>query len=180
MINFKSKITKKVLGYFLLNTEAELYLNEIAKKFAVDRGNLVKKLAEWQKERILEKSRRGNLSLYKINPSYPFLNELRGWARKSFGLEEELRSELKKINGLKEAYIFGSYAQNTMTPDSDIDLLLVGEHVSLDATRRIIPFMKKYDREINITDYTSKEFEVEKNKNDFLRAIFKKKTIKLA
>lgn len=46
MLNFRSKITQKVLAYFLLNPQIELYLNEIAAKFDVDRGNLVKKLAE--------------------------------------------------------------------------------------------------------------------------------------
>jgi len=47
MINFRSKnFLQKVLSYFLLNSEEEMYVNEMARKFAVDRGNLVRKLTE--------------------------------------------------------------------------------------------------------------------------------------
>jgi len=47
MINFKSKIAQKALGYFFVNPQAELYLNEMVREFDIDRGNLVKKLAEF-------------------------------------------------------------------------------------------------------------------------------------
>jgi len=102
MITFRSKIAQKVLGYFLLNSEAEMYVNEMAKKFAVNRGNLVRKLAEWEKAGILAKRQQGNLSLYRINKHYSLLEEMRRIAQKSFGLEGQLKKHLKKIKGLKK------------------------------------------------------------------------------
>ena len=77
MINFRSKITQKVLSYFLLNPEEEMYMNEMVRKFAVDRGNLVRKLSEWEKEGLLTKTKRGNLSLYTINKRYSLLEEMK-------------------------------------------------------------------------------------------------------
>lgn len=178
MINFKSKITQAVLGYFFINPRAEMYLNEMARKFKVDRGNLARKLAELETEGILLKNKKGNLSLYTINRQYPFLPELRKIFIKSFGLEPELKKALKRVKGLKTAIIFGSYARDKLSAESDIDLLLVGSHKFLDAQNEIIKLQSKIDREINIIDMTEAEFRRKKDE-DFLKNALSGKIIKL-
>ena len=178
MINFSSKITQKVLSYFFLNTDTEMYLNEIARKFEVDRANLSRKLNEWERAGILEKNKKGNLSLYKINKKYPLLSEMKIIIQKSFGIEKELAFDLKKNKGLKNAYIFGSYANNKLSQESDIDLLLVGSHDALKVQKDIVKLQKKYDREINIIDMDEKEFSKKRN-NELLKDIFNNKYIKI-
>jgi len=178
MINFRSKITQSVLSYFFLNTQAEMYLNEMTRKFQVDRGNLARKLAELEKEGVLVKNKKGNLSLYKINKNYPFLAETKKIFQKSLGLESLLREKLKKIKGLETAIIFGSYAKNRLSAESDVDLLLVGSHKAMDAHDAISELGEKLDREINAIDMTRKEFE-EKRKDDFLSNVLKEKYIQL-
>lgn len=178
MINFKAKITQAVLGYFFVNPQAEMYLNEMARKFKVDRGNLARKLAELEKEGILLKNKKGNLSLYTVNRAYPFLRELRRIFLKSFGLENELRRKLKSIKGIKSAIIFGSYAKDKLSAESDIDLLLVGSHKLLDAQSEIIKLQSRLDREINVIDMTEGEFHRKKNE-EFLKNALSGKIIKL-
>ena len=63
MINLNSKISQKVLSYFLLNPEEEMYLNEIVKKFDVDKRNLARAVKDWEKEGLFIKTTKGNLSL---------------------------------------------------------------------------------------------------------------------
>jgi len=178
MINFRSQITQKVLGYFLLNTESEMYLNEIAKKFEVDRGNLTRKLEEWKNEKILNKRKQGNLSIYSINKKYLFLKELKNIFLKSIGFEVELRNKLKQIKGIEKIIIFGSYTKNKLNSESDIDILIIGSHKFIEVQRIIIKFQKKYDREINVIDMTKKEFNLKKNDN-FLKNIFENKYIEI-
>jgi len=178
MINFKSKITEKVLGYFLVNLQAELYLNEMARKFNLDRGNLVKKLTEWEKEGILLKNKKGNLSLYTINRSYPFLPELKKIFKKSFGLEGALKEWLKNIKGIRAAIIFGSYAKDKLSAESDVDLLLIGSHNFLEAEREIVKLQERFDREINVIDMSEKEFDRKKGE-EFLKNVLSGKCIKL-
>jgi predicted nucleotidyltransferase len=178
MISFSSKITQKVLSYFLLNPDAELYLNEMARKFCVDRPNLSRKLAEWEGEGVLSKRQLGNLSLYKINRKYPLLSELKSTVKKSFGLEMELKKMLEKIKGIKEAVIFGSYAQDKMEMESDIDILLVGSHNFFETQKVIVSLQKKLDREINVIDMTEKEF-VKAKKQELVKNIFSNKYIKI-
>jgi len=178
MINFKAKITQAVLGYFFVNPQAEMYLNEMARKFKVDRGNLARKLAELEREGILLKNIKGNLSLYTINRKYQFFSELNKIFKKSFGLENELKQKLKKIKGIKTAIIFGSYAKDKLSAESDIDLLLVGSHKFLDAQDEILKLQSRLDREINVIDMTEREFQRKKNE-DFLKNVLSGKIIKL-
>jgi len=178
MINFNSKITQKVLPYFFLNQEKEMYLNEIARKFAVDRANLSRKLSEWTAQGILQKNKMGNLSMYKINKKYPMFSEMKKMIEKSFGLERKLRQSLEKIKGLKSAYIFGSYAQDVLSAESDIDLLLVGSHDFLGVQKEIIKLQKFFDREINVIDMTEEELN-KKKKSELIKNIFANKNIKL-
>jgi predicted nucleotidyltransferase len=172
MISFRSKIAQKVLSYFLLNPEEGMYMNEMARKFAINRGNLARKLTEWTKEGILLKSKRGNLSLYKINKRYYLLEEMKRIVQKKFGLEKRLADVLKKIEGLKMAFIFGSYAKDKLGPESDVDLLLVGSHNSLKAQEPMTKLQKEFNREINVVDMTESEFQERKGKDEFLKNIF--------
>jgi len=71
MISLKSEITQKVLNYFFLNPQENLYVNELARKLSLDKRNLVKKIRELEKEGLLISQQRGNLKLYSININFP-------------------------------------------------------------------------------------------------------------
>ena len=70
MISLRSEITKKLLNYFFLNPQESLYVNELSRKLALDKRNLVKKLKELENETILKSEKRGNLRFYSINRDY--------------------------------------------------------------------------------------------------------------
>jgi len=84
------------------------------------------------------------------------------------------------IKGLKEAYLFGSYASNKMDSSSDIDLLAIGTHSVLELQRVIVRLQKDTGREFNIINLNPKEFEKKKkDKDSFINGVFKTKTIRL-
>lgn len=178
MISLNSKITRKVLSFFFLNIDAELYLNEMARKFDVDRANLSRKLSEWEQQGILYKRKKGNLSLYKINKKYPMFREMQKIIQKSFGIEYDLKNIFVKNKKIKQAFIFGSYASDKLGAESDIDLLIVGSHDGLKLQKEILKLQKKFDREINTIDMTEAEFE-EKKSDDLINNILSSKNIKL-
>jgi predicted nucleotidyltransferase len=98
-----------------------------------------------------------------------------------YGVVELLKQKIKNLKGLKSSWIFGSYAKNSFQQESDIDLLFVGNHSSLEAKRLILPLGKDLGREISIVDMTEKEFESRKKKKDeFIKNIFSQKTIKIS
>ena len=181
MIPLKSAITKKILNYFFVNPQESLYVNELSRKLALDKRNLVKKIKELEIEGILAHETRGNLKLYSINTRYPLYQEFRKIIMTTVGLEERLRSLLRGVAGVKEAYIYGSYAKNAMDTHSDIDVLVVGSVGVVTVQKHISKLRREIDREISVTVMTQTDFNRRvKAKDPFIGGIFKQKHIKIA
>lgn len=150
MFSLRSKITQKVLGHFMLHEGAELYVNEMARRLELDPGNLIRKLKELEKKGILKSRTRGKERYYSLNTAYPLLKEYKKIVLKTVGLEHLLKKVLRRVEGIQTALLFGSYARDRMDASSDIDLLLVGTHNTIEAQRQIAPIQRSVDREINV------------------------------
>lgn len=180
MIQFRSKITLKLLDYFFLNPDSSHYINELADMLKLDPGNLFRKLKELEIEGILISENRGSQKYYSLNKKYPLFKEFKKTYQAKYGLTNSLKEKISGIKGLREAYIFGSYASDSLQQGSDIDILLVGDHSSLEAKKLIIPLQKDIGREINIIDLSEQELKRRKKQNDeFVNNIFSNEVIKL-
>ena len=180
MISLISKITRELLNYFFVNPHEGLYVNELAIKLMLDKRNLVKKLRELEKEGILKSQKRGNLKLYSADKNYPLYEEYRNIILKTFGFEDKLKQIIHKTKGVKIAFIYGSYAANKMEAYSDIDLLVVGNHDIILLQKMISKLQKEIDREINVVNMDSSDYENRlKKKDPFVMSIMKRKHIKL-
>ncbi|HVN82466.1 MAG TPA: nucleotidyltransferase domain-containing protein [Terriglobia bacterium] len=151
----------------------------MCRRFGVDRGNLVKKLKEFEKEGILTSEWRGNQRYYSLNHSFPLIREYQRIFSKTVGLEESLKKVIGEVTGIKRAVLFGSYAEDRMDLSSDIDLLVVGDHDTLELQKKISQFQKTIDREINVVSMGTKEYERKQKADALLRSIRHKKSIPL-
>ena len=180
MINFRSSITKKVLGYFFANPAKRHYINELAEVLDVDTGNLYRKLKELENNGILNSENRGRQKYFGLNKKSPLLGAIKKTFEAEFGVEKTIKKALLMLDGLQDSYIFGSFATGKMSPESDIDILLVGDHSSLKAKRLLLPLQKKLGRELNVVDMTPEDFtKRKKKKDDFLKHVFSQKIIDL-
>lgn len=180
MFNFRSKITQKILGYYFLNPTKKHYINELAGILDVDPGNLFRKLKELETEGILISESKGNQKYFWLNKKYPLLKEIKRTYEAKYGIVNLFKKKLSQLNDIEEAYIFGSYANNSLQQESDIDILLIGNHSSLTAKRLILPLQEKIQREINIIDLTPAELALRQKQNDeFIKNIFSHKIIKI-
>jgi DNA-binding transcriptional ArsR family regulator len=144
MFEYRSKITQKDLGYYFLNPERTHYINELADLLGVDPGNLFRKLKELEQEGILVSEMRGNQKYFSLNKKYPLLHELKKIYNAKYGVTNLLKEKIEKLKGLQSAWIFGSYAKDSFQQESDIDLLFIGNHSSLEAKRLILPLEKTW------------------------------------
>ncbi len=179
MISLRAKETKAVLGYLFLHEDAELYVNEMARKFSLDDGNLSRKLKELAGEGILKCRESANACYYSLNRGYPLLKEYKGIVLKTIGLEQKLRDALAGIKGIEQALIFGSYAKGAMDAASDIDLLVVGDHDTLALQKAIVKIQKEMDREINMISVGPREYKEKLKKDPFLKSLTTKKKVQL-
>jgi predicted nucleotidyltransferase len=179
MISLKGKETKAVLGYLFLHEDAELYVNEMARKFALDDGNLSRKLKQLAQEGILKCRDSANACYYSLNREYPLLKEYKGIVLKTIGFEQKLREALFAVKGIEQAFVFGSYASGSMDAASDIDLLVEGEHDTLALHKALAAVQKEMDREINLISMSSREYKEKLKKDPFLKSLEDKKKVRI-
>jgi len=181
MISLRSKVAIKLLDYYFLNPDSQHYINELARILELDPKNTETKLKEFEKEGLFKSEFRGKERYFFLAKDNPVLEHYRQIFLKTYGIEKRLKDMLPNIKGLKEAYIFGSYASNKMDSSSDIDILAIGSHSVLELQRLIVKLQKDIGREFNVTNLSLKEFKAKKkNKDPFINSVFKTKTIRLA
>lgn len=180
MLSLKSDLVIKILGYYFLNPKSRHYVRELAELLKVDPGNLSKKMSELKKEGLFLMESEGKNRYFILNENFPLLQEYKNIYESKFGVVESLKNVLEGIKGLKKVYIFGSYAKGNFEEGSDIDLLVIGSHDYSQVSRATSNLEKKWHREINIVDFSDKEFSSKMKKKDFfLTNIFSGKTIEI-
>ncbi len=180
MISLKSRVIVDIMNYFFLNNTEGLYVNEMVKKFAVDKRNLVKKLRELEREGLFYTEKKGSEIYYYLNKKFPLYHEYKGIILKTVGLEKQLHNLLKNVPKIEEVFIFGSYAKNQMDAASDIDVLVIGDANAAVVQKNISRVQKKLNREINAIVISRKELNDKLKKRDaFITQIFNDKNIKV-
>jgi predicted nucleotidyltransferase len=171
MISLRSGVTRKVLGYFFLNESESLYVNEMARLLDLDRGNLVRKLRELEERSILLSEFHGNQRYYFLNKKHPLYKEYRTIILKTVGFEAQAREMLREMPGIENAFIFGSYAREGMDSASDVDLLVVGSHDTVNLQRKVRLLQKAFGREINVISISPAEFCDRRRKDPFFKRV---------
>ncbi len=103
----------------------------------------------------------GNLRRIRANPQSPVFSELVALTRKTLGAEPLLREALQALApDVEAAWIYGSYAKQTDTAVSDIDVMIVGSNLSLARVIEVLlPVEELLGRKVNPTLYTRAEFD---------------------
>lgn len=180
MIDLKSNIVVKILGYYFINPKARNYVRELAGTLKIDPGNLSKKMAELKQAGIFLVESEGKNRYFILNENFPLLPEYKKIYEAKFGVVESLVAAIKDVKGLVAAYLFGSYVKGGFEEGSDIDLLVVGSHDHTQISRCLASLEKRWQREINLIDFSKEEFDQKiKDKDPFLENIFSGQTIKI-
>jgi predicted nucleotidyltransferase len=109
---------------------------------------------------VLTRTVEGRQVYFQANGQCPVFEELRALVRKTFGVAQALKHALESIAGrVRLAFIFGSIAAGTETSASDVDVLIVGDDISLaDVVSAIAEAQRDLGREINPSVYPTGEF----------------------
>lgn len=167
----KSKIRKKILRLLFANQDKAFYLSEIARAVDTSAGTCQRELRKMVSAGILIISQKAHLKFFTVNKANPLFQELRRIIRKTIGIEEELKSILKKISGIQYAFLFGSYVKKNFSANSDIDLFIIGTIDEDALIAALKPLEKSIDREVNYHLYSEKDFIVKVKKDSFLKNI---------
>lgn len=158
-----NQTTLLILGLYRNNYEASLHLREIARQTHIDVKAVQLQLKKLEKLNVVKSIQKGRNKNYSLNLNnyltkyYMILAETYAtitYLNKNF----EIKKLISEINDKIEdsALLFGSFAKGAMTPESDIDLLLISDiKPDSDAIQETAQLM---GREINIKVTTKEKF----------------------
>lgn len=172
MISLRSKVTQKVLTFVFIHNDEEFYARELARRLNLPHSNLINKLHELEKLGLLTSRYGGQEKYYKLNKRFLLLKEYKAIVQKTFGFEEKLKEALTKTKGIEKAILFGSYVTKKMDQYSDVDLIVIGTHSTINLQKNISKLQKEFDREINAISMSNVEFKQKRTKDPFLKRIF--------
>jgi predicted nucleotidyltransferase len=180
MINLRSELRRKLLGYYFTNPSASHYVRELAKILQVDPTNLSRELARLADEGMFLSQIRGGQKHFQLNKQYALYHEVKSIILKTVGVAPRLRAILAAISGIKQAYLYGSTAKGTADRASDIDVLIIGEPAAEQLASKIRRLEHTLGREINYTVLKDDELKERlRRKDPFIENIWHGKRITL-
>ena len=175
---FSSKARVEILKLFLFNPENSFYQRQISALTHQSIRGIQREVEKLQKLGLIEKSVQGNRIYYKTNRNCPIFEEMKRIFFKSEGIAEIIKSNLAKLDSIKIAFIYGSYAKGQESLLSDIDLLLIGGITSKEVSVLLSQPKQELNREINYALFKLQEFKKRvKQKDHFLNTVLKEKKI---
>lgn len=156
-----SESQSKVFRWLFGQPGRAFHLSELRRLTGLGSASLQRELNRLTDAGLVQSERIGNLRRFQANPQSPVYSELVALTRKTVGMEPLLREALLPLlPRLKAAWIFGSVARQTDTAQSDIDIMLIGENLSLsDILAQLTPLEAQLGRKINPTCYSPADFE---------------------
>ncbi len=160
----------RVLGVVLF--EDGLHLREIARKAGVSSFEAKRELDALTGIGMLRAEKKGNMVLFSVRKECPFAGEVRALYLKTEGIIPLIREKLSKVEGIRYALIFGSFAKGGITGKSDIDVLIIGDADEESVADACTGLQSETHREINYILWTGKDFrEKAKGKGAFIRSV---------
>ena len=180
MFDLRSKARQRLLAYYFTNPTATHHLRDLAQRLEIDPSNLSKELGRLEREGLFRSQVVGRQKYFQLDRTYPLFDELRRVVAKTVGAPSVIAQSLKKIGGIDEAYLYGSFARDQQDAASDIDVLVVGSPRGETLAEAVQRLEKQLGREINYTVFTAKEFARRRARKDaFLQNVWHNKRVPL-
>jgi predicted nucleotidyltransferase len=169
-----SKVQARVLGLLFGNPDRSFYANELFRLAGTGTGAGVRELAKLSDAGLLTVNKIGNQKHYQANRNAPIFDELRGIVLKTLGMADILRQGLLPMaDKISVAFIYGSIAKGTDTAKSDIDVMVIGDHIDYpEVYTALMPAEAQLGRKVNPSLYSEKDVTKKlKAENAFLTRI---------
>lgn len=176
---FPNQYRRKVLALLMLNPQRWLHLRELARLTGASPGTLKKELDALTSVGLLKLQKVGNQTQFSANSEHPVFPELSALVRKTTGLRDVLALALAPLAAqIEVAFVFGSMAKATEGPQSDVDLLLIGNATFGQVANAVYDAQLVLARDINPKLMSRVEWSEKKNaQNVFVQELMDKPKI---
>jgi predicted nucleotidyltransferase len=149
------------------------YLSELAAHSKRTASSLQRDLSSFAAGGVLESRRDGGRVYYRAGSNSVLFAPLKEIVDRSLGIETQLANAVGPVSDRIEAlFVYGSVAKGEEGPESDIDILCVGDIGLAELAKIVRPLEKRFGRDINVSCYSSGEFDEKlKSRNHFITSL---------
>lgn len=127
----RSKQQAELLALLLGDPELELSLTDLAEVTGIPHPSVYREVERAEAAGLVTSRRVGRTRLVRANIESPYYEGLSDVLTKAFGVPAVLGDAVRGIDGIEEAYVFGSWAarhagERGIRPVGDIDFLVLG------------------------------------------------------
>lgn len=155
---FRSDLQAEILRALLLDPTARLTARELRERTGASPAGLHRELARLTEAGLVARVAIGRANVFFADRDSPLHEPLRTLVERALGAQVEVRCALEGVGRLRAAAIFGSSASDTAVPDSDIDLLAVGEAPYADVLAALRPAERRLGRAVDLKLYRPREW----------------------
>jgi predicted nucleotidyltransferase len=147
------------------------YLRQLSRRTGIALGAVQREIRQLCDAGLIVKKNIGPQTFYSANQQSPVFSEIKSLVVKTVGMRDVLQDGLDPLrNKINVAFVYGSIARLRETPESDIDLMVIGKVEFSSVVAKLSEAQKILNREINPTVYTVREF-LTKMHGNFLNTI---------
>jgi predicted nucleotidyltransferase len=155
---FRSEMQLRLLGLLLLQPERTWTLQELTRTLDAPQSSVHRELNRAEEAGIVSRDASARPHRFRATADEPLNGPLAELLRRSIGVEGDLRAALEGAN-VDAAAIYGSWAGEAKRPDSDIDVLVIGDADLRDLRRRVRPVGETAGRAVDVTLLGRDEFQ---------------------
>ena len=144
---------------------AEYHLREIARRSHLAPRTVQSELSALCKAGLVTSRKDGNRRYYRANLASPVYPDLRNIVIKTTGVVSVLASALQHP-GIEFAFVFGSVASGEAAPESDLDLMVIGDVGLRELARLLTGVADAVGREVNPHVMSKDELQNRKRSED--------------
>ncbi|HVX92507.1 MAG TPA: hypothetical protein VHA74_00135 [Candidatus Dojkabacteria bacterium] len=172
---FVSKVRIEILEYYFTHPNEEFHVRALVRALKEEINAVRRELINLEKSGILKSERKNNKLIYTINPTSPFLEELKSMIYKDSELGQRIYKMLPEVGNIETVILTYAFIQNKYDNSYDVDLLFIGTPDIRKLASNIKEIEKDIHRELRYSVISKQDYNFAKKKMEpFLMNIVQK------
>ena len=163
---FTSKNRIKIMG-FLFFKNPQTYIREMSRELKISPSAVKNEVDNLLEVGLITKQK----NRIELDKKSNILEDLKNVFIKTDYLTYPIKKAVNNIKKIQFALIFGSFARENYSYESDIDLMVIGEITSFEFYQKIKPIEDEIKREINPVVWTLENLKKQRD-SGFIKEIF--------
>jgi len=174
-------VRARVISHICAHADGPIIAADLARELSVSATPVSRELARLAELGMLRPGKPiGRARPYYLVEEFPLLPGLRSICIYATGVVAALRAAFADEEGIEAAFIFGSVARGDDRPDSDVDVIVVGDIDGMRLSELLLDVERETGREVNSMHYSCREFTAKAaDTSSFLTSVLRDQRIML-